>query len=298
VPTTVRPPERAQSAIPDKRHHAGDRNWDSNDGEQKQVADELRARLVAAARRRVEEEVHARPAVPRLPDKVRNQQDEGDRNSYRQARRREGVAPPDEERRDQKHENDGERVLRLQPDPHRQTKQRPRAPSKRESQRQQEHDHGRQLVERDRLEEPVRREHPRAERDQDCGQRLRAPRRAKLARDENTDEHRPGTREDRERAKPDQRPAEQHPRERRQQRRHRRKLDVAALQMPTRDRVVELVAMPAVPPRDREGQRALERDHEEHRAQRQDAPLVAPAREDARVVRRHSGVSLPSAITA
>ena len=56
--------------------------------------------------------------------------------------------------------------------------------------------------------------------------------------------HRSGAREDRERAQADQRPAEQLSGQRREQRRHRRELDVAALEMQAGDGVVQLVAVP------------------------------------------------------
>ena len=65
------------------------------------------------------------------------------------------VATPDEERRDQQNEDDGERVLRLEPDAGRDSEQRPRATPEREPQREPEDDHRRQLVERDRLEQQV-----------------------------------------------------------------------------------------------------------------------------------------------
>ncbi len=146
------------------------------------------------------------------------------------------------------------------PTPDGDSEQRPRAASEREPQREPEDDHRRQLVERDRLEEQVRREHPRREPDQHRRERLRAPRRAELAGDERADQHRSRAREDRERAQPDERPAEQLSGERRKQRRHRRELDVAALKVQAGDRVVQLVAVPAVPSGDGELQRALQRD--------------------------------------
>jgi pyridoxine 5'-phosphate synthase PdxJ len=48
-------------------------------------------------------------------------------------------------------------------------------------------------------------------------------------------------------AQADQRPAKQLTSQRREQRRHRRKLDVAALEMQPGDGVVQLIPVPAVP---------------------------------------------------
>ena len=64
---------------------------------------------------------------------------------------------------DQQHEHDGQRVLRLEPDADSDSEERPRAPAEREPQREPEDDERRQLIEGDRLEEQVRREHPRRE---------------------------------------------------------------------------------------------------------------------------------------
>ena len=213
--------------------------------------------------------MHARPAVARLPDEVRDEQHGRDRDGQREAPRAQDVAAPDEERRDQQDEDDGERVLRLEPDAGGDSEQRPRAAPEREPQREPEHDHRRELVERDRLEEQVGREHPRREPDHHRGERLRTARPPELAGDESTDQHRSGAREDRERAQADERPAEQLAGERREQRRHRRELDVAALQMQAGDGVVQLVAVPAVPSGDGELERALQRDDGEHRAGRE-----------------------------
>ena len=208
--------------------------------------------------------MHARPAVAGLPDEVRDEQHGRDRHGERKAPRAQDVAAPDEERRDQQDEDDGECVLRLEADADGDPEQRPGAAAECEPQREPEDDHRRQLVERDRLEEQVGREHRRPEPDHHGGERLRTARRPELARDEGTDEHRSGAREDRERAQADERPAEQPSRQRREQRRHRRELDVAALQMQAGDGVIQLVAMPAVPSGDGELQRALQRDDEEH----------------------------------
>ena len=60
--------------------------------------------------------MHARPAVPRLPDEVRDEQDGRDRHRQREAPRAQYVTAPDKERRDEQDEDDGERVLRLEPD--------------------------------------------------------------------------------------------------------------------------------------------------------------------------------------
>ena len=166
-------------------------------------------------------------------------------------------------------EDDGERVLRLEPDAGGDSEQRPRAAPEREPQREPEDDHRRELVERDRLEEQVGREHPRREPDHHRGERLRAARRPELAGDEGADQHRSRAREDRERAQADERPAEQLSGQRREQRRHRRELDVAALQMQAGDGVVQLVAVPAVASGDGELERALQRDDCEDRAGRE-----------------------------
>ena len=110
---------------------------------------------------------------------------------------------------------------------------------------------------------------PGDEPDHHRGERLRAARRPELAGDEGTDHHRSRAREDRERAQADQRPAEQLAGQRREQRRHRRELDVAALQVQAGDGVVQLVAVPAVASGDGKLQRALQRDDDEHRAGRE-----------------------------
>ena len=78
------------------------------------------------------------------------------------------------------------------------SEQRPRAASERESERQPEDDHRRQLVERDRLEEQVGGEHPRREPDDHRGERLRSTRRPELAGHQSTHDDRPRARQDRE----------------------------------------------------------------------------------------------------
>ena len=80
--------------------------------------------------------------------------------------------------------------------------------------------------------------------------------------------------------KADERPAEQLAGQRREQRRHRRELDIAALQVQAGDGVVELVAVPAVASGDGELQRALQRDDGEHGAGREcdRRPLYGPER--------------------
>ena len=67
--------------------------------------------------RRVQEEVHARPVVPRLPEEVRHDQGAGDRDGQREARRAKEVAAPDEERRHQRDEHDRERYFVSSPIP-------------------------------------------------------------------------------------------------------------------------------------------------------------------------------------
>ena len=199
-------------------------------------------------------------------------------HGQRKAPRAQDVAAPDEERRDQQDEDDGERVLRLESDADGDPEQGPGAAAECEPQREPEDDHRRQLVERDRLEEQVGREHPRPEPDDHGGERLRTARRPELAGDEGADQHRSGAREDRERAQADERPAEQLSGQRREQRRHRRELDIAALEMQAGDGVVQLVAVPAVPSGDGELQRALQRDDDEDGPSREGdrARLCAP----------------------
>ncbi len=260
-----RPAERPQRAIADERHDSGDDDRKRHQREQDHVHDELRPRLVAPARRRLEEPVHARPAMPRLPDQVRDKHNSRDRHRNRETPRAQHVATPNKERSDQQDEDDRERVLRLQPDPGGEPEHRPRASPKREPQREPEHDHRHQLIERDRLEQQVRSQHPRREPDHDRRQRLRTPRRPELPGHEDTDHDRSRAREDREYAKTDQRPAEQLSRQRREQRRHRRKLDIPALKMQPGDGVIQLIPVPAVPRGDSKLQRALQRDDDENR---------------------------------
>ena len=102
----------------------------------------------------------------------------------------------------------------------------------------------------------------------DCGERLRAARRPELPGYEGTDHDRSCACEDRERAKTDQRPAEQLSGQRREQRRHGWKLDVPALKMQPGNGVIQLIAVPAVSPGDGKLQRALQRDDDENRPDR------------------------------
>ena len=201
-------------------------------------------------------------------------------HGQRKAPRAEEVAAPDEERRDQQDEDDGKRVLRLESDADGKPEQGPGAAAECEPQREPENDHRRQLVERDRLEEQIGREHRRPEPDHHGCKRLRTARRPELAGHKGTDQHRPRARKNRESAQADQRPAEQLSGQRREQRRRRRELDVAALKMQPGDGVVQLIAMPAVPSGHREFQRALQRDNDEDRPRREDdrALLCAPLR--------------------
>jgi hypothetical protein len=155
-------------------------------------------------------------------------------------------------------------VLRLEADANGDTEQGPGAAAEREPQREPEDDHRRQLVERDRLEEQVRREHRRPEPDDHGGQRLSTTRRPELARNQRTDEHGSRAREDRDRTKADERPAEQPSIERSEQRRHRRELDIAALEMQAGDGVIKLVAVPAVSSGDGKLQRGLQRNDDEY----------------------------------
>ena len=83
--------------------------------------------------------------------------------------------------------------------------------------------------------------------------------------------HRGRAGEDREGPKAGERPGEQLPRRRRHQRGHRHEVNIPAEQMETSDRVVQLVALPAVPAREREIQSALRRRHDQHRPNRERA---------------------------
>ncbi len=217
----------------------------------------------------MQEPVHADPAVPGLPDEVRHRQQRGNRDREREPPRTQNVAPPDRERRDQQHEDDCERVLRLQPDAGGDAEQHPGATAEREPQREPEHEHRRQLIERDGLEEIVRREDAGRERDADRGERLRAPVRAEIARDERRDDDRRDAGKHREGAEPEQRPAVERVREGGDQRRHGRELDVAALEMAAGDGVVERVAVPAVPVGERKLERGLQQDDDRHRPKRE-----------------------------
>ena len=115
----------------------------------------------------------------------------------------------------------------------------------------------------------VGRQHPRHEPDEHRGERLRPPRGTELASYERGDQHGRRAGQDREGAQTDERPAKELPSEGRQQGRHRRKLDIPALQVQARNRVVQLVAMPAVPSGDGQLQRALQGDDDQHRAGRE-----------------------------
>src|SRR5581483_6944465 len=96
-----------------------------------------------------------------------------------------------------------------------------------------------------------------------------SPSAAQLARDERRDDDADRAGDDREHAESDERVPEQEPRERGQQRRDGRELHVAALQVPPRDGVVELVALPPVAVREAEIERGLERDDDENRSPRE-----------------------------
>jgi hypothetical protein len=82
--------------------------------------------------------------VSGFPDEIRHEQRAGDRDCEREARRAQEIAPPDEERRHQRDEDDGERVLRLQPDSGGEPQERPGAAAEREPEREPEHDHRRE----------------------------------------------------------------------------------------------------------------------------------------------------------
>jgi hypothetical protein len=221
----------------------------------------------------MEEELDADPAVLGLPDQVREEQHHRDRHRQRKPRRTQQVTTPHTKRRQQQDHDDRERVLGLQPHADGQPEQRPRPPSKRQPQRKPQHHHGRELVEGDRLEQPVGRDQDRREPHRHRRQGLGTASAAEVPRHQRRDNDRRRTGQDRKGAEPDQRPAEQDPRQRRQPRRHRRELDIAALQVAAGDRVIQLVALPAVPASDREMERALGGHHDQHRPDRQRAQL-------------------------
>ena len=151
--------------------------------QQHEVGDVLRARLLGGARGWVHEEVDACPAVRRLPKEIWYEQQHGEGERHRESGGTEHDAAPDQEADRDQHQNDGKRVLGLEADAGGDAKRPPRGPPERETKSQPEHDHRRQLVERDRLEEPVRCNQQRREADGDSGQRLRAFIASELARD-------------------------------------------------------------------------------------------------------------------
>ena len=213
--------------------------------------------------------MHADPAVARFPEEIRHHQRRGDEDREGEAARGEHVPSPDREGGDEQDEQDHERVLRLQSHAYGDAERQPRAAAEGEPQRQPEDEHRGRLVERDRLKEAVRREQDGREGDQGCSQRLCPAAASELPGDERGEQDRRRTGEDREGAEADQRRAEQRTRRGREERRDRRELHVPALQMPPGDQVVELVALPAVAPREGEVETALQREHEEQRANRE-----------------------------
>jgi hypothetical protein len=157
-----RPAKRAQRALAHERDDAG-----AGDGqrdrmcEQQQVGDVLGARLLGRACRRVQEEVDARPAVRRLPEEIGNEQQPGEEERHRESGGAEQGAVPDQEARREQHQHDGKRVLRLEADAGGDAEHPPGAPPERETNCEPENDHRGQLVERDRLEQTVRRDQQR-----------------------------------------------------------------------------------------------------------------------------------------
>jgi hypothetical protein len=194
---------------------------------------------------------------------------------------------PHTKRRQQQDHDHREGVLDLQSHADGQPEQRPRPPAERQPQREPQHDHGRELVEGDRLEKPVGRDQDRREPDRHRRQGLGAASPAEVACHQRGNNDRGRTGQDRKGAEPDQRPAEQHPGKRRQPRRHRRELDIAALQVAAGDRVIQLVALPAVPASHREMERAFRSHHDQHRPDRQRAQLATG------ILRTRAGFLLP-----
>ena len=222
-----------------------------------------------AARWRVEEPVHAHPAVACLPDQVRHQQQSGDRDRERetpgaQTSRRQTTNVAIRRTR-----TTASVYLVSNPTPRRSRaaarsrgRARAAAPARARA--------SSQLVEGDRLEQVVCREHAGRERDRYRREDLRTATAAQLARDQRADHDRGGAGEDREAAEPDKRPAVQHPRQRR---------DAAPLPAGTRH---SRPASAGQRPRSRScrdasrtGQRTrsrapLERHHHRHRSKRED----------------------------
>ena len=243
--------------------------------QQQQVRDVPGPRLVRRARHGVREPFHAHPGVLRLPDEVRHHDRRCDRRRAGQAAGQKQITAPDQaacHHREQRHR---ERVLRLEADPHRQAESDPRAPAEGEPQRQPQHRHGCELVEGHRLEETVRRQQDRREADDRSGESLRPARAAELARHQGREHRRACSGQRREQAQARQPAPPERPGHGRQERGHRRELDVAALQVVSGDRVVELVALPPVAAGEGHVQERLREHHREHGPEREsDAPRV------------------------
>ena len=185
-----------------------------------EVEDVPRPRLVGRARRRVHEPVDGDPAVLRLPDEVRHDDNGRDRCGQEHAPRPQEVAAPHRHGRDEEDDRDRERVLRLEPDADGNAQCDPRPASEQQPEDEPQNDNGCERVERDRLEEPVRGEQDGLEADTDRSEHLGAPSPAEVARDEGGDDDRDSASEHGEDAEADERPAEEQARQRREQRRH------------------------------------------------------------------------------
>ena len=125
MPTTVHPSGRS-TLLRTSETTPATATGNTTAREQEHVDDELRPRLIAPARRRIDEPMQARPAMACLPDQVRDEQRDGDHHGQRKAPRMENIPAPDQEGSDEQHEDDSDRVLRLEPDTGSDSEQRPR----------------------------------------------------------------------------------------------------------------------------------------------------------------------------
>jgi hypothetical protein len=253
-----RPAKRAQRAPTDERHDSGDSDGKRHQREQDQVDDELRPRFIAPARRSIEEPVHARPAVVRLPDEVRDAQGGSDVAT---------ASGQPHERRMSRRQTMNVAMSRTRTTAIVYFVSRPMPAATPSSGHEPRRSASRSASQRtiivvswssatgwkSRLVPSIPGENPIITAASVCARRAAPSSRATRA------------------------PTTTVPalariviaRKRREQRCRRRELDVAAQQMQACDGVVQLIAVPAVTSRDRELQRALQRDDREHRAGRE-----------------------------
>ena len=265
--------ERTQARTPPEPDDPDHGDHRSGDAEEEQPLDHVvDARgvlcgLGVLARR----EVDARPSVLRLPDEVRQEDEERDaegdpRPARREQPSRRGREQPDREG-GQEHDD---RVLRLEPDPGDEAEHRPQArlrPAE-HPQRDVQERCPRELVEPGRVEDAGRAERDREQRPAERGSELRSPPAAELAhhqRDE--DDHCDPCRQTGQ-AQRDERVAGDGAHEPGDPGRERREVDVAERRPPRRGEEVELVAVPAVAADERELDRSRERPAREPAQQR------------------------------